>query len=246
MYEYYEQVYGTEANEEINTNKLQEINKNLAHVKKELISLLPVKFRKVFKDNSFIAGGCIYSLYNDLEVKDYDFFVTNQEIANKLLVYFSNYNGLDSHKNWEILKGTYKGLELIVTDNAITIGKYQIIIRWVGSIEDVVSQFDFKHNMFYFHNGEIGTLSDFKYLQDNKLLYNEDRARDICGTLIRVNKFVKRGMNIYPEEMAKILLKLHDVGFADNELLTLRNTIDNSYKRFNDIKQDLYEDEYAS
>lgn len=120
-----------------------------------------------------------------------------------------------------VKKGEYKGLPFILTDNAITIGKYQIITQWVGSIDEVVSEFDFKHNQFYYHDGEIGTLSSFKYLDDNKLVYNEQRARNIAHTFIRTIKFVERGWTISHKELSKMILKLNDVGLSENEIKSL-------------------------
>lgn len=202
----------------------KEIEDNLyEQAKRTLCKLLPSHLRAKFEVYSFIAGGCIHSIYNGEEPNDYDFFLTNKKYAQILKDYFSGIEGLEEKSSAK--KGTYKGLPLIITDNAITIGKYQIITQWVGNIHDVVSEFDFKHNMFYYYNGEIGTLSDFKYLDEKKLVYNDDRGRNIGHTFIRTIKFVERGWTISHKELSKLLIKLNDVGLSENEIKAFSNSI---------------------
>src|SRR5690606_172444 len=166
-------------------------------------------------ENSFISGGAIYSTYNNQEVKDYDFFLNSQELADSIRRYFYNYlistNG--ELKDKDIKIDRYRGLRLVLTDNAISIGKYQIITRWTGEPKDVVEEFDFQHNQFYLYRDEIGTLSQWDFLDDNILRFNDRRPRDIAGCIIRVNKFTERGFKIRNKEMAKMLLKLNEVGF---------------------------------
>ena len=196
--------------------KIKNIEKMLKRVKEDLVNMLPLNYRAEFSEKSFIAGGAIYSLYNNEDYKDIDFFLTDEKLAKSIHRYFSM-NNRRSYKNG-VKVGEYKGRKIIVTDNAISIDKFQIIIRWSGTPEDVVSQFDFKHNMNYFYKDKLHTLTSFKYLNDNKLIYNEERARDICGTIIRVKKFVERGFTITNKEMCKMLLKLNEVGFNEREL----------------------------
>lgn len=228
------------------SDKLFDIEMLLYDESRELFKLIPENLRSEFKQKSFIAGGCIYSLYNNLIVKDYDFFVTDKELAELLPIYFSALGNIVTVENG-IKMGTYQGHKLVITDNAITIGEYQIITKWVGTPEEVVSQFDFKHLMFYFDYKKcaIKTLSHFKYLDDKRLHYNEDRARDVVGSIMRANKFVERGMTIYPEEMAKILLKLKDVGFSDGEVQLLNNNIHNSKKRLADMSDNEDDSNYG-
>jgi hypothetical protein len=191
-----------------------EQNNPYEQARNELIELLPNHLRVRFKDLSFIAGGCIYSLHNNEIPNDYDFFLTDKKYAQVLKDYFGDLE-LDNING--VKKGIYKDLPLVVTDNAISVGKYQVITQWVGSIDEVVSEFDFKHNQFYYHDGEIGTLSNFKYLDDNKLRYNEERARNLVHSFIRTVKFVERGFTISHREMAKMILKLNEVGLSAQE-----------------------------
>lgn len=202
----------------------KEVEDNLyEQAKRTLKELLPSHLRTRFDTYSFIAGGCIHSIYNGEEPNDYDFFLTNKKYGQTIKEYFNSIEGLEEKSNAK--KGTYKGLPLIVTDNAVSIGKYQIITQWVGNIHDVVSEFDFKHNMFYYYNGEIGTCSDFKYLDEKKLVYNDERGRNIGHTFIRTIKFVERGWTISYKELSKLLIKLNDVGLSKKEIQSFNNSI---------------------
>ncbi len=173
-----------------------------------------------FLRKSFISGGCIYSLYNDEKPKDYDFFLTSTTLAAKLREHFMDASG---YHGSNMSGGTYNNLPLIITDNAISVGKYQIITRWVGTPEEVVGQFDFEHLQCFYYGGELASLSSLDSLKSKDLKYNEKRARDIVGTVMRTNRFVQRGMRISCKEMSKILLKLNEVGFSERELETLNN-----------------------
>ncbi|MCR8641421.1 hypothetical protein NV379_02015 [Paenibacillus sp. N1-5-1-14] len=215
------------SNEERQRSKLDLIVIRLANEKNKLLSLLPKKFQSEFKQQAYISGGCIYSLYNDTDPKDYDFFIKCPKLAADLSDYFKE---VSEYKGKSICGGVYKKLGLTVTDNAISIGKYQIITQWVGTPEEVVGQFDFKHLQFFYQNGVVNTLSSFNFLSSNQLVYNEKRARDICGTIVRTSKFLQRGMKIKHKEMGKILLKLSEIGFSDREMKILNDI--NSEKHF--------------
>lgn len=208
------------SSEEIHKQKLREVSNHLKQVKEDMFQLLPLQVWQRFDEQAYISGGCIYSLYHDKTPKDYDFFLWDQSLVNELREFFierAGYHGSD------MSGGTYNGLSLLVTNNAISIGRYQIITQWVGDPQDVISEFDFKHNQFYWKNKRVQTLSDWSYLKGNALVYNEQRARDIVGTIVRIPRFVQRGMTITQKEMSKVLLKLNDVGFTDKEIEILNS-----------------------
>ncbi|TVX86016.1 hypothetical protein [Paenibacillus agilis] len=210
-------------------SKLDEVSRRLNQEKNNLIADLPAHLQDDFAKEGYISGGCIYSLYNDKEPKDYDFFVRSRSLSDKLREFFMSLvvqettdDGEPKKKNIYIVH--YKGNRVVITKNAISIGnKYQIITKFIGTPKEVVIEFDFKHNMFYHQNGRIDTLSDWDYLDSNSLFYNEQRARDISGTIIRVHKFCERGMTITNAEMCKMLRKLRDVGFTERENEIIEN-----------------------
>lgn len=191
--------------------------------KMKLINLLPSDLRVNFYQHSYIGGGAIYCLVNDKEVKDYDFFLDDQSVVDELREHFEK-NSTLMYKG-DIKIGTYQGYRLIVTANAISIGDYQIITRWIGTPTEVIGDFDFCHNMFYFRSGKIHNLTSWSNLYTKELKFNDERARDIANCIVRMNKFLKRDFTIDNKEIAKILLKLNDVGFSaiDIEILESKN-----------------------
>lgn len=200
--------------------EINEIEKILAVEKQNLIELLPKQFHEKIRENIYICGGCIYSLRHDEEPNDFDFFLKSEDLANELIEYFKAQE-VAPFKN--LLQGKYKGLNLLISKYAITLGKYQIITKYIGEPLDVVMQFDFKHNMFYYYDGYIHNAVDWEFLETNRISYNENRARDICGTILRIAKFSKRGMSVPKKEVAKMLKKLEENGFDEREKEIINN-----------------------
>jgi hypothetical protein len=207
----------------VNESRLSLIAKMLSDEKQKLTNILPQHLQDDFARESFLSGGCIYSLYNHDEPKDYDFFIQSQEFVDKLRAFFIGLLSIDDKleitEDSNRIKITYyNGCRIVITKNALSFDKkYQIITKFVGTPKEVVTEFDFRHNMFYHYDNKINTLSDFDHLDSNKLVYNELRARDISGTIIRVHKFIERGMTITNAEMSKMLKKLREIGFTKRE-----------------------------
>lgn len=160
----------------------KEICNHLDEIAKDIISKIPVEI----KDKIYFAGGCIYSLANDRQPKDYDLFMIDNSLVKKL-------------KQLNIWN--------YISEYALTLGKYQIVTKYYGEPYDCVGQFDFKHNMYYYKpfSGHIVSVNEeeeemefdcYDFLNTNELFFNEKRARDIEGVFLRIEKFVKRGMKI--------------------------------------------------
>jgi hypothetical protein len=155
-----------------------------------------LELKDALKEKLYFAGGCIYCLRNDKTPKDYDMFLMDDELIERL-------------KNLDIWSFT--------SDYALTCGKFQIVIKYFGEPDDCVGQFDFKHNMHYYipGTGKImcgytdelhrdPDIDDYIYLETNELHFNENRARDIEGVWLRIKKFTDRGMTISKETKKKI------------------------------------------
>ena len=56
----------------VDLGKLDYVAKKLENEKENLISLLPSRFSNRLREELFVSGGCIYSLYNNQEPKDID------------------------------------------------------------------------------------------------------------------------------------------------------------------------------
>lgn len=204
--------------------KLKYIEMRLELEKQNLIDLLPDGFKEDFAAEAYISGNSIWSLYNDKSPKDYDFFIRTESLAIRLRKYFESIAGYHG----KISGGVYKDHPLLISDNAISIGKYQIITRWIGNPLDVCGQFDFAHLQFYYEDKKVDTVSDFEFLESKTLRYNESRARDIVGSVMRLNKFVERGMKAPQREVSKMLLKLKEVGFNEREVEILEEAKEKS------------------
>jgi len=194
-------------------NKLKEmlkIQENINKVSLKLQEVINDIQSQIGKDifdfkNFYFAGGCIYCLWNDKDIKDYDIFCTNKTSINKLKKYFKE----------------NKSKANIITSNAITMGKYQFVIKHIGKPEVEVNQFDFKHNMFYYNNSGLHNLVEWEHLSSNQLVFNSARARDVLNIITRIPKFVDREMEISQKEILDIL----ELGTRPTKLFSERRNI---------------------
>lgn len=175
-----------------------DICKHLDQAFEELLQIIPCPILKSgLQEKAYFAGGCIYCLRNDKPVKDYDLFLRDDSLIEEL-------------KKLPVWSYT--------SEYALTCGKYQIVTKYYGEPDYCVGQFDFKHNMHYYiprtekikcaYKEELSDVDpcfdDYEYLNTDELIFNENRARDIEGVWLRVEKFTKRGMKISKETKKKI------------------------------------------
>lgn len=180
--------------EEEKTNKKNQIpfEENVKRVKEALSKVIKDIESKIpkevfdFKD-FYIAGGCIYSIWNNKLPKDYDIFCKNKKALSKIKRYFE------------------KHICNFKSKNAITYGKYQFITKWCGDADKEVNKFDFKHNMFYYDDDGLHNVAEWDYLDSNSLVFNDLRARDVSSVVTRIPKFVARGMDIDNEQIGEML-----------------------------------------
>lgn len=205
-------------------NRLKMIATKVENELKCLYSMFPEGMAKLLERNGFVGGGCIYSMFQDGKYKDIDIFFRKSfvvEIVEKFIRYDCT---LTTVRDLET--GTWKDMRVVITNNAISIGGFQFVKKDFGEPEDVVSRFDFKHNMFWIEDGIVKTLSNTSYLSSNKLVLNNLRPRQIAGVLVRVAKYTSRGMTISNSEMCKLILKLHEVGIEEDEMNMLNRRFD--------------------
>lgn len=107
----------------------QEICKHLDGKLEEFLLKFDEVLRNKLKEKLYFAGGCIYSLANSQEPRDYDLFMTDLSLMNELV-------------NLDIWK--------FVSDYALSVGKFQIVHKYYGEPSYCVGQFDFLHNMHYY------------------------------------------------------------------------------------------------
>lgn len=144
------------------------------------------------RDKWYFAGGCVYCLYNNKPINDYDLFCMDKSEVKKILKWFNE------HKDVVTFKSDY----------AYTVGKIQFIIRFIGDPEIEVSKFDFKHNQCYYtSDGVVHLLAPEEIISSNKLVPNTSKGRDLMTTIGRVAKFTSRGMEISQTDLFDLTLK---------------------------------------
>lgn len=153
----------------------------------------------------YFAGGCLYCIWNDKEVKDYDIFCTNKAAIRKLKRYFKDHPELVNCK----------------TNNAYTVGKYQFIIKHVGASDVEVGKFDFRHNCYWYDSLGVHSLYGWDDIGSKELKFNSTRARDVLNIVTRIPKFVERGMEISQKEILDIL----ELGTRPTKYFSERRTI---------------------
>lgn len=183
--------------------------------------MLPEELRSRFLGEVYIAGGCIYSWNKNQTYKDIDMFLETSYLTVKIKDYFEDHPKIKSffkRPYGTVYEGYIDGSRIFITKNAVSIDDIQIIVKEAGTPEEVLSGFDYKHNMFFIQGGEFYGLVDEFYLTSNELSFNMERPRDIVGSIIRIPKFLEKGFTINKYEIAKMLQKLHDIGFNEEEL----------------------------
>lgn len=168
--------------------KIKNISDELDKVFISFLNMFDEECKNILKEKAYFAGGCIYSLANDKKVNDYDIFLSDN---------------IDMQKIIDLPFWKCK------TEYALSFGKFQIVTKYFGDPVACVGEFDFKHNMFYYKpfTGDIKkACNSFNYLKTDRLIFNSNRARDIAGVFLRIEKFKKRGF-VIPSNLEKQILR---------------------------------------
>lgn len=195
----------------------------LGRAKEQMLNVIKdIKVRELINIYGYFAGGCISSVIKRELVNDYDIFIKDKEALLKIKDYFTSI--YDDTTEITILRngrykrlskkniGSYGDLELLVTDRAITFGKYQIILVDSGEPVDVLNRFDFVHSMCAYDFQE-----DFIYI--SQYVYSKIKQKDLVYNLTsdtpltswrRMIKFARQGWNCSKLQSTKLLLKVYD------------------------------------
>lgn len=174
---------------------------------RRILLLMPKDLRELLKERrgSFLAGGAIRSIICGEEVSDWDLFGPDK----------------DSLKTWAkvLVADRSPGARLYTTNNAFTVLSsnripVQFISRWTYTgPEQLAFDFDFTIcSAVIWWNGSSWHSVCHPYFYDDlaarRLRYMEPtRDEDAGASILRVNKFLKRGYSISPEEMGKVLAR---------------------------------------
>jgi len=157
--------------------------------------------KKIIKEKTFITGGSIPSMILDEFVNDFDFYFQNKEDAEKVKAYFSV-------KQLNIQTNKFK--VNLITDNAVNLSdKVQLVIKFNGSPDEVVKNFDWQHIKSYFIYPDTLVIPDdtYRLLVEKELVYTGSEYP--LSSLMRVKKYIKKGWSVSNQTIVNIALDFH-------------------------------------
>lgn len=202
-------------------------------LKSWLDSITDIGLRCELQTNVYIAGGAILSVYRGETPRDLDIYFSNKELAIRTLKYYgviaNNQYFIDllgipedrlkivSH-NGE-LENDLEYTPVYATPNTLTLNNgIQLVIRYTGHPNFVLSKFDFDHTKMYYHCGEL-TIYDqaLRSAFANELIYN--RQAYPLSSLFRLKKFIRRGWGVSAGQLTKLAMQLALIDFSNLTLL---------------------------
>jgi hypothetical protein len=226
-----------------------------------------VQLRDRLINKVMISGGALTSLLRDEEPNDYDIYVNDMELAKELAqlyldVYVKKQNhGVEvqvrpdgtgvkyffdplqrpfSHLT-QLKKSKRKYAPFHVTENAITLTEdVQVILRFVGTPEEVHRNFDFVHctNYYTLKDGVCLNLPAMTSVMTKELRYNGSLYP--VAAYFRLRKFLERGWYINAAEMFKIAFDINALDLQDQKVLAAQLIgVDELY--FNNVITKLFE-----
>lgn len=108
-----------------------------------------------------------------------------------------------------------------ISSNAISLTDgIQIILRFVGTMEEIHTNFDFIHNKNYYEfngNNLVLNVDSLMAIMNKQLIYSNSKY-PICS-MFRIRKFMKRGYTISAGEMLKIAFQINELDLTDIKVL---------------------------
>lgn len=173
----------------------------------DFVSNIDEKIREEVKTSLIVTGGCIVSLLLNEPVNDYDIYFLDQEVLDKVKIFF-----IDKKE------GKYKLLHN--SGNALTLSDdIQIITRFVGTIEDIHSNFDFVHatNYWTYLTGMVLNQPALESILTKQLSYVGSKYP--VSSIYRVRKFLERGWKINVGQLTKIMFQIAELDLKNREVL---------------------------
>lgn len=190
------------------------------------------------KNNVMVTGGAITSLIMNEDVNDYDVYIENKEVLERLCMYYTedlDFELTDKYGEDRVyLYRTYDGVSyfwnnkdkayapLVVSSNAITLtSDIQIVCRFFGTPEEIHSNYDFEHckGIYTYKDDKVHISKEVYECTINKNL-RYTGSKYPLASLIRTRKFIKRGYKINAGQYVKMALQLQDFNLKDPEVLS--------------------------
>jgi len=188
------------------TKNLSNYDRLNSHDLRRALMRLPKDVLNTIKDGKlFLAGGYIRASVAGEVVSDIDILSPNPKVAEAWAHSLAKSRG--AREPWR-------------TKNALTVSEVgktpvQFIHRWVfDDPADIIESFDFTvAQAVIWHEGttwrSLVSPAFYHDLAAKRLRYTfPNRHEDAGGSLLRVQKFIKRGYDISPEDLAKVIARL--------------------------------------
>jgi hypothetical protein len=153
---------------------------------------------KLISGDLFLAGGFIRDIIAKDDANDIDLFGKSVESVHAII------RELTKADDYQIIK----------TENAVTLTdcKYpiQFITKYcVKTPEEFLTSFDFTVcQVVIFFDGDWKSLISDRFYPDlaaKRLSYTKPKYNNVCGSINRMIKFIKRGYSISGEELSELL-----------------------------------------
>ncbi|WP_235887841.1 hypothetical protein [Neobacillus paridis] len=205
-----------------------EKKKLYAYLGKELVDDLK-------RNKAFIAGGTITSLFSNKEINDVDVYFRNEESVLKFLSDIW-------HDGRYVVSHTKKATQLMYGD----VNLQAIHFNYFNSPEEIFNTFDFTTCMgcFDFNKEQFVLHPDFlKHNSQRILKFNSDTAFPIVS-LLRVQKYEKKGFTISKPEFIRIILTCMNLDI--NTYGELKEQLGGLYGvNYDKLFEDIADDEFS-
>jgi len=179
---------------------------------KKLKEIIPEFIYDIVDDwqNMYVAGGAITSIFTNKEVNDLDFYFTSKK-------YYT-----------EILDAIISNSTIVsVTEKSILVNHSGQLLNFIlfdifESANDIFNKFDFTVVMGAYNIKKDKLILHDDFLLDvakRKLVFNNGTLYPILS-LLRVNKYVKRGYTISRNDMVRIALTISELNISSYEELS--------------------------
>ena len=190
--------------------------------KKELEKLPEGLQDIILKYKPKLTGGCLISISNNQEINDYDCVLNTKENVLDFMAEVITYKENIS----DVFDNT--GPKIYISDNAVTINKIQILLNTLATYDSICDNFDFQHTkwLYDYVDGELLLPSETSDAINNmELVYTGKKFP--LKALMRMRKFIARGMIIDNYNLFKMIKNLSDFDLDDG--LVLFDQLDGLY-----------------
>jgi hypothetical protein len=184
------------------------------------------EFKRCLKNSAFFAGGCIASLMQDEKPNDYDLYFTDEADAMNIVWLINTAWGHGTNISFSSPNFRYKrdsrfAITMHLYRPPMEVVEIQLIFRFAGKPEDLLSKFDFQHCQSYYlpQTLSLNIPRNTRYYAQRKEIYYNTRSPFPGSAINRLLKFSKRGYHIPNGTVDQILVEFSKLNFKDPNTL---------------------------